>query len=186
MKQEDRHGDLIISRERCVKMLSWKKLQNAFEENKVVSGMIISKCKGGFICEVQSTLCFLPGSQVALTNLKSVSHLMKEPLEFLIVKVDEIRGNIVISRRAVLEKIKNIDKEEIIKKYKIGDVVVGVVKGITDYGIFFDLDGKIDCMCHINHASWSRINHPSELFSLNQQQKLKIIDIDIPNKKIRS
>jgi small subunit ribosomal protein S1 len=109
---------------------------------------------------------------------------MKEPLEFLIVKVDEVRGNIVISRRAVLEKIKNIGKEEIIKKYKIGDVVDGVVKGITDYGIFFDLDGKIDCMCHINHASWSRINHPSELFSLNQQQKLKIIDIDIPNKKI--
>lgn len=184
VKQEDRHGDLIISREKCVKMLSWKKLQNAFEENKVVSGMIISKCKGGFICEVQSTLCFLPGSQVALTNLKSVSHLMKEPQEFLIVKVDKVRGNIVISRRALLEKIQSVDKEEIIKKYKIGDVVEGVVKGITDYGIFFDLDGKIDCMCHINHASWSRINHPSELFSLNQRQKLKIIDINIPSKKI--
>jgi small subunit ribosomal protein S1 len=108
---------------------------------------------------------------------------MNEPLKFMIVKCDKIRGNIVVSRRAVLENIKNASKEEVLSKFNEGDIVEGTVKGITDYGVFFDLNG-IDCMTHINECSWSRIGHPEELFTIGQKQKLKIIKIDTENKKI--
>ena len=128
-------------------------------------------------------MCFLPGSQVDLKPQKSITHLMKEPLKFMIVKCDKIRGNIVVSRRAVLENIKNSSKEEVLGKFNEGDIVDGTVKGITDYGVFFDLNG-IDCMTHINECSWSRIGHPEELFTIGQKQKLKIIKIDTENKKI--
>jgi small subunit ribosomal protein S1 len=108
---------------------------------------------------------------------------MKEPLKFMIVKCDKIRGNIVVSRRAVLENIKKASKEEVLSKFNEGDIVEGTVKGMTDYGVFFDLNG-IDCMTHINECSWSRIGHPEELFTIGQKQKLKIIKIDTENKKI--
>ena len=108
---------------------------------------------------------------------------MKEPLKFMIVKVDRVRGNIVVSRRAILENMKNDSKEEVLSKFKEGDIVEGTVKGITEYGVFFDLNG-IDSMSHINELSWSRIGHPEELFTLGQRQKLKIIKIDTETKKI--
>ena len=101
----------------------------------------------------------------------------------MIVKCDKLRGNIVVSRRAILENTKNANKEEVLNKFNEGDIVDGTVKGITDYGVFFDLNG-IDCMTHINECSWSRIGHPEELFSIGQKQKLKIIKIDTENKKI--
>ena len=183
VKLEDKKGDLVISREKARKMKSWKQLEKAFENKEEVTGMIVSKIKGGFVCEIQSSLCFLPGSQVDLKPLKNISHLMKEPLKFMIVKCDKIRGNIVVSRRAVLENMKNASKEEVLSKFNEGDIVEGTVKGITDYGVFFDLNG-IDCMTHINECSWSRIGHPEELFTIGQKQKLKIIKIDTENKKI--
>ena len=108
---------------------------------------------------------------------------MKEPLKFMIVKCDKLRGNIVVSRRTILENMKNANKEELLSKFNEGDIVDGTVKGITDYGVFFDLNG-IDCMTHINECSWSRIGHPEELFTIGQKQKLKIIKIDTKNKKI--
>ena len=126
---------------------------------------------------------FLPGSQVDFKPLKNINHLMKEPQKFMIVKCDRIRGNIVVSRRAILENMKNASKEEVLNKFNEGDIVDGTVKGMTDYGVFFDLDG-IDCMTHINECSWSRIGHPEELFTIGQKQKLKIIKIDTENKKI--
>ena len=128
-------------------------------------------------------MCFLPGSQVDLKPLKNIDHLMKEPQRFMIVKCDKVRGNIVLSRRAILENIRNASKDEIISKYKVGDIVEGICKGMTAYGVFFDIDG-FDCMCHINEISWSRISHPDELFTIGQKQKLKIITIDTDNKKI--
>ena len=183
VKLEDKKGDLIISREKAKKIKSWKQLEKAFENNEEVQGRIISKIKGGFVVDVQSSMCFLPGSQVDLKPQKNINHLMKEPLKFMIVKCDKIRGNIVVSRRAVLENIKNASKEEVLSKFNEGDIVEGTVKGITDYGVFFDLNG-IDCMTHINECSWSRIGHPEELFTIGQKQKLKIIKIDTENKKI--
>ena len=183
VKLEDKKGDLIISREKAKKIKSWKQLEKAFENNEEVQGRIISKIKGGFVVDIQSSMCFLPGSQVDLKPQKNINHLMKEPLKFMIVKCDKIRGNIVVSRRAVLENIKNAGKEEVLSKFNEGDIVEGTVKGITDYGVFFDLNG-IDCMTHINECSWSRIGHPEELFTIGQKQKLKIIKIDTENKKI--
>ena len=183
VKLEDKKGDLIISREKAKKIKSWKRLEKAFENNEEVQGRIISKIKGGFVVDVQSSMCFLPGSQVDLKPQKNINHLMKEPLKFMIVKCDKIRGNIVVSRRAVLETMKNASKEEVLSKFNEGDIVEGTVKGITDYGVFFDLNG-IDCMTHINECSWSRIGHPEELFTIGQKQKLKIIKIDTENKKI--
>ena len=183
VKLEDKKGDLIISREKAKKIKSWKQLEKAFENNEEVQGRIISKIRGGFVVDVQSSMCFLPGSQVDLKPQKNINHLMKEPLKFMIVKCDKIRGNIVVSRRAVLENMKNASKEEVISKFNEGDIVEGTVKGITDYGVFFDLNG-IDCMTHINECSWSRIGHPEELFTIGQKQKLKIIKIDTENKKI--
>ena len=183
VRLEDKKGDLIISREKAKKMKSWKQLEKAFENNKEVQGQIVSKIKGGFVVDIQSSLCFLPGSQVDLKPLKNISHLMKEPQRFMIVKCDKVRGNIVVSRRAILENMKNASKEEVLNKFKEGDIVDGTVKGITDYGVFFDLNG-IDCMTHINECSWSRISHPEELFTIGQKQKLKIIKIDFGNKKI--
>ena len=182
-KLEDKNGDLVISREKARKMKSWKKLEKAFENNEEIEGRIISKLKGGFCVEIQSTFCFLPGSQVALSPLKNIDHLMKEPQKFIIVKCDKVRGNIVVSRRAILESIRNEDKDKLLNKFKEGDVLEGVVKGITAYGVFFDLNG-FDCMTHINECSWSRINHPEELFTIGQKQKLKIIKIDYETKKI--
>ena len=183
VKLEDKKGDLIISREKAKKIKSWKQLEKAFENKKEVQGRIISKIKGGFVVDIQSSMCFLPGSQVDLKPQKNINHLMKEPLKFMIVKCDKIRGNIVVSRRAVLENMKNASKEVVLSKFNEGDIVEGTVKGITDYGVFFDLNG-IDCMTHINECSWSRIGHPEELFTIGQKQKLKIIKIDTENKKI--
>ena len=183
VKLEDKKGDLIISREKAKKIKSWKQLEKAFENNEEVQGRIISKIKGGFVVDIQSSMCFLPGSQVDLKPQKNINHLMKEPLKFMIVKCDKIRGNIVVSRRAVLENMKKANKEEVLSKFNEGDIVEGTVKGITDYGVFFDLNG-IDCMTHINECSWSRIGHPEELFTIGQKQKLKIIKIDTENKKI--
>jgi len=130
-------------------------------------------------------MCFLPGSQVDLKPLKNfeVDSLMKEPQRFLIVKCDKLRGNIVVSRRAILENIRDASKDEILSKYKVGDAVEGTVKGMTAYGVFFDLDG-FDSMCHINEVSWSRVGHPEEIFTIGQKQKIKIINIDTENKKI--
>ena len=183
VKLEDKKGDLVISREKAKKIKSWKQLEKAFENNEEVQGRIISKIKGGFVVDVQSSMCFLPGSQVDLKPQKNINHLMKEPLKFMIVKCDKVRGNIVVSRRAVLENIKKASKEEVLSKFNEGDIVEGIVKGTTDYGVFFDLNG-IDCMTHINECSWSRIGHPEELFTIGQKQKLKIIKIDTENKKI--
>ena len=131
---------MVISREKAKKMKSWKRLEEAFEKKEEVDGQIISRIKGGWVVDVQSSLCFLPGSQVDLKPLKNINHLMKEKQRFMIVKCDKIRGNIVVSRRAILENLKNASKEEMLSKFKENDIVEGTVKGITDYGVFFDLN----------------------------------------------
>ena len=182
-KIENFSGDVVISREKARRAKTWKKMEKAFEDKIDVKGIIISRCKGGFIVDVDSCLCFLPGSQIDLKPLKNFDHLMKIPQTFEIVKLDKKRGNIVLSRRAVIEKIRDKDKNQIISKLKEGDIVQGICKNITDWGVFIDMNG-VDALLHITDISWSRINRPSELLSLGQTIKVKIIKIDTVKNKI--
>ena len=180
---ENKNGEIVISREKARRAKAWKKMEKAFENKEEVKGIIISRCKGGFVVNVESCLCFLPASQLDLRPLKDFSHLMKVPQTFECVKLDKKRGNIVLSRRAVIEKIRNKDKNAIISKLKEGDIVQGIVKNITDWGVFIDLNGA-DALLHITDISWSRINKPSELLSLGQSIKVKIIKIEQTKLKI--
>tara|TARA_Y100000590_G_scaffold355503_1_gene409330 strand:- start:973 stop:2685 length:1713 start_codon:yes stop_codon:yes gene_type:complete len=182
-KIENKNGEIVISREKARRAKSWKKMEKAFENKEEVTGIIISKCKGGFIVNVDSCLCFLPASQLDLRPLKNFDHLMKVPQTFECVKLDKKRGNIVLSRRAVIEKIRDKDKNKIISKLKEGDVVNGIVKNLTDWGVFIDLNG-VDALLHITDISWSRINKPSELLSLGQSVKVKITKIEPVKLKI--
>ncbi len=182
-KIENKNGDVVVSREKARRASSWKKMEQSFEKQEEVQGVIISRCKGGFIVDVESCLCFLPGSQVDLKPLKRFDHLMKIPQKFLCVKLDKKRGNIVLSRRAIMEKIRDNDREKIISKIKEGDVVQGIVKNLTDWGAFIDLNG-VDALLHITDISWGRINKPAELLSIGQTIKAKIIKIDDESKKI--
>jgi small subunit ribosomal protein S1 len=180
---ENKNGEIVISREKARRAKSWKKMEKAFENKEEVQGMIISKCKGGFVVNVESCLCFLPASQLDLRPLKNSDHLMRIPQTFECVKLDKKRGNIVLSRRAVIEKIRDKDKNKIISKLKEGDVVQGIVKNLTDWGAFIDLNGA-DALLHITDISWSRINKPSELLSLGQSIKVKITKIEPVKLKI--
>ncbi len=180
---ENRNGEIVISHEKARRAKSWKKMEKAFENKEEVKGIIISKCKGGFVVNVDSCLCFLPASQLDLRPLKNSDHLMKVPQTFECVKLDKKRGNIVLSRRAVIEKIRNKDKNKIIEKLKEGDIVTGIVKNLTDWGCFLDLNG-VDALLHITDISWSRISKPSELLSLGQSVKVKITKIEPVKLKI--
>ena len=182
-KIENKSGDVVISREKARKAHSWKKMEKAFENKEEVQGRIISRCKGGYVVDVESCLCFLPGSQVDLRPLKNIDHLMKVPQTFECVKLDKKRGNIVVSRKAIIEKIRDHDRDKIISKIKEGDVVQGTVKNLTDWGAFVDLDG-VDALLHITDISWDRINRPSELLSIGQSVKAKVTRIEPGSKKI--
>lgn len=182
-KIENRDGEVVISREKARRAKSWKKMEKAFENKAEVKGVILSKVKGGFAVNVDSCLCFLPGSQVDLRPLKNFDHLMKVPQTFECVKMDKKRGNIVLSRRAIMEKIRDKGRNELISKLKEGDIVQGIVKNLTDWGVFVDLNG-VDALLHITDISWSRINKPSELLSIGQSIKVKITKIETEKKKI--
>jgi len=182
-KIENFSGDVVISREKARRVKTWKKMEKAFENKEDVKGVIISRCKGGFIVDVESCLCFLPGSQVDLKPLKNFDHLMKIPQTFECVKLDKRRGNIVLSRRAILERIRDKDKDKIISKIKEGSIVQGTVKNLTEWGVFVDLNG-VDALLHITDISWSRVNKPSELLSISQSIKVKVTRIDPKTKKI--
>ena len=182
-KIENFRGDVVVSREKARRHYSWKKMEKAFENKDEVKGIIISRCKGGFVVDIESCLCFLPGSQIDLRPLKNIDHLMKIPQTFECVKLDRKRGNIVVSRRAILEKKRDKDKSAMIAKIKEGDIVEGTVKHLTEWGAFIDLNG-VDALLHITDISWVRVNRPSELLSIGQNIKVKITKIDPESKKI--
>ena len=182
-KIENYSGDVVISREKARRAKTWKKMEKAFENQEEVKGIILSRCKGGFVVDVESCLCFLPGSQVDLKPLKNFDHLMRVPLTFECVKLDKKRGNIVLSRRSILEKIRDKDKSKIISKIKEGAIVQGTIKNLTEWGVFVDLNG-VDALLHITDISWSRINKPSELLSIGQTIKVKVTKIEPKTNKI--
>ena len=181
-KIENKNGDVVASREKARKAYAWKKMERSFENKESVTGTIVSRCKGGFVVDVESCLCFLPGSQVDLRPLRNMDNLMRTPQTFECVKLDKKRGNIVLSRRAILEKTLNRDRDKIISKLSEGDVVDGTVKALVDWGCFVDLNG-VDSLLHINEISYSRIEKPSDILSIGQTIKVKIIKID-ESKKI--
>ena len=178
-------GELVVSREKARRMSSWKKMEKAFNDQEEVEGMITNRCKGGMIVNVNSCLCFLPGSQIDTKPLKNseIDDIMNIPLKFLCVKLDKIRGNIVVSRRAILEKTKNQDLKNVLSKIKEGDIIEGKVKAILDWGAFIDLSGA-DALLHCSDLSYSRVKKPSDLLSIGETIKVKIIKIDQETKRI--
>ena len=158
-------------------------MEKAFQNQEEVEGIITNKVKGGMVVNIDSCLCFLPGSQIDTKPLRNFDHLMNVPLKFLCVKLDKIRGNIVVSRRAILEKSKNEDLKKILSKIKEGDIVEAQVKAILDWGAFLDLNGA-DALLHVTDLSYSRVKKTSDLLSIGQTIKVKIIKIDPETKRI--
>jgi len=182
-KIESYKGDIVVSREKAKRMGSWEKMTKAFESQKEVEGIITNKVKGGFIVNVESCLCFLPGSQVDTKPIKNMDTLMNVPQKFLCVKLDKARGNIVVSRKAVLSKTRDKELANILSKIKEGDIVNAQVKSILDWGAFLDLNGA-DALLHVTDLSYSRVDKPSSLLSVGQSIKCKVIKIDKETKRI--
>ena len=182
-KIESYKGDIVVSREKAKRMGSWEKMTKAFENQKEVEGIITNKVKGGFIVNVESCLCFLPGSQVDTKPIKNMDTLMNVPQKFLCVKLDKARGNIVVSRKAVLSKTRDKELANILSKIKEGDIVNAQVKSILDWGAFLDLTGA-DALLHVTDLSYSRVDKPSSLLSVGQSIKCKVIKIDQETKRI--
>jgi len=180
-KIEDKNGEVIVSASKAQKIRGWYKLEKAFEENINVKGKIVSKCKGGVIVEHADTksLMFCPGSQVDSKPLKSLDHLIGVEQDFKIIKLDKFRGNACVSRREVISSVKKEDKAKILEKYKVGDIIKNsVVKGYSSFGCFFEVNNEIDVLVHLQEISYSRINHPDEVFTIGEKHDLKVISID--------
>ena len=181
-KIEDKNGEIVVSATKAKKIKGWRELENAFEKNEPIMGKITSKCKGGVIVEHIETgsLMFCPGSQISDTPLKDISHLMYEPQKFALIKLDKIRGNACVSRRQIISSSKKEDKSKIIEKYKVGDVVKdAVVKGYSSFGCFFGVNnGELDVLVHLQEISYSRINHPDEVFNIGEKHDLLVISVD--------
>lgn len=171
-------GEIIISREKAKKMKTWKKMEKVFEKQEELTGYITGKVKGGYIATVEGLPCFMPSSQIDVRPLKKVDHLMNVPIKVIATKIDKNRGNVCVSRRAVIEKSKNAVVAEAIKNIKEGDIINdAIVKATTDWGIFLDING-IDALLHVSDLSHGRVKKPSDLVNIGQKLKVKITKID--------
>ena len=180
-KIEDKNGEVVASAIKAQKIKGWYKLEQAYEENKSILGKITSKCKGGVIVEHTDTgsLMFCPGSQISDKPLKNIDHLIGVEQKFAIIKLDKIRGNACVSRRQIVSTNKREDKAKIIEKFKVGDVIKdAVVKGYSSFGCFFEVNNEIDVLVHLQEISYSRVNHPDEIFNIGEKHDLKVISID--------
>ena len=178
---EDRNGEIVVSASKAQKIKGWDILVKAFEKNEPIIGKITSKCKGGVIVEHLDTgsLMFCPGSQISDTPLKDISHLMNEPQKFALIKMDKVRGNACVSRRQIISSSKKEDKAKIIEKYKVGDIIKNaIVKGYSSFGCFFNVNNEIDCLVHLQEISYSRVNHPEEIFTIGDKHDLLVITVD--------
>ena len=180
---ENKHGEAVLSREKALREESWVKLEKACANNQRVEGVIFGRVKGGFTVDIQGAVAFLPGSQVDIRPIRDVGPLMHIPQPFQILKMDRKRGNIVVSRRAVLEESRVEQRNELLSKISEGQVLDGIVKNITDYGAFIDMGG-IDGLLHVTDISWRRITHPSEVLSLGQTVKVVVTKFDQATKRV--
>ena len=174
---ENALGEAVLSREKARREESWVRLEVAFEANEKVNGQIFNQVKGGFTVDLDGAVAFLPRSQVDIRPVRDVTPLMHTPQPFQILKMDKRRGNIVVSRRVVLEETRAEQRSELVQSLEEGHTVEGVVKNITDYGAFVDLGG-IDGLLHVTDIAWRRINHPSEVLTIGQTVKVQIIRVN--------
>ena len=174
---EDLNGQAILSREKARREEAWVNLEVALEKQQRVNGVIFGKVKGGFTVDLEGATAFLPGSQVDIRPIKDLSVLMGTPQPFQILKMDRRRGNIVVSRRAVLEDSRAEARTELVANLQEGQILQGVIKNITDYGAFVDLGG-VDGLLHITDMAWKRIKHPSEIVEVGQEMDVKILKFD--------
>ena len=180
-KIEDKNGDVIVSAQKAKKIKGWYELEKAYEENESINGKITSKCKGGVIVEHIETqsLMFCPGSQISDKPIKNIDHLIGVEQKFAIIKLDKIRGNACVSRRQIVSSNKKEDKAKIVEKFKVGDIIKdAIVKGYSSFGCFFEVNNEIDVLVHLQEISYSRVNHPDEIFNIGEKHDLKVISID--------
>ncbi|MGI9387947.1 MAG: 30S ribosomal protein S1 [Methyloligellaceae bacterium] len=180
---ENALGEAVLSRDKARREESWVKLEEKFKSNEKVEGIIFNKVKGGFTVDLDGAVAFLPGSQVDVRPVRDISPLMNVPQPFQILKMDRRRGNIVVSRRSVLEETRAEQRSEIVARLEEGQVIEGVVKNITDYGGFIDLGG-IDGLLHVTDMAWRRVNHPSEILTVGDTVKVQIIRINPETQRI--
>ncbi|WP_149538463.1 30S ribosomal protein S1 [Siccirubricoccus phaeus] len=182
-RYEDRDGSIVLSREKARREEAWTNLEKAYQANQRVNGVIFGRVKGGFTVDLGGAVAFLPGSQVDIRPVRDVGPLMGSPQPFQILKMDRARGNIVVSRRAVLEETRAEQRSELIQGLKEGMILDGVVKNITDYGAFVDLGG-VDGLLHVTDIAWRRINHPSEALTIGQPVKVQVIRFNSETQRI--
>lgn len=180
---ENKRGELIISRDNARRFNNWNYLKDCLEHKTTIEGLIIGKVKGGYAVDVDGITCFLPRSQVDTMLLSDDAFLINKVEKLQVLKIDDIRGNVVVSRRAILEAKRNIEKEKILTTLKVGDTLDGIVKNITDYGAFIDFT-SFDGLLHLTDISWCRVRHPSEVLKIGQEVKVQVIKFDEATKRI--
>lgn len=180
---ENKKGELVISRDNARRYNNWHFLKNCLEDKTVIEGHILGKVKGGYAVDVNGITCFLPRSQVDTMLLADDSFLINKTEKLQVLKIDEMRGNVVVSRRAILETQRNVEKDKVLSKIKVGDVLDGIIKNITDYGAFIDF-GSFDGLLHLTDISWCRVRHPSEVLKVGQEVKVQVIKYDEDSKRV--
>ena len=182
-RYEDRDGNIVLSREKARREEAWVDLEKSLNAGERVNGVIFGRVKGGFTVDLNGAIAFLPGSQIDIRPIRDITPLMGVVQPFQILKMDKVRGNIVVSRRVVLEETRAEARAELIGDLKEGSILEGVVKNITDYGAFIDLGG-VDGLLHVTDISWRRINHPAEVLSVGQTIKVQVIKFNEDNQRI--
>ena len=182
-KLENKEGEALLSRERARKEESWSNLEKMQDSKQQTTGVITGRVKGGYAVDIEGALAFLPGSQVDLKPIKDISPLLNKPQPMVILKMDKLRGNIVVSRRALLEESRKADRSKLLSDISEGDKLKGIIKNITDYGVFVDLGG-LDGLIHVTDLSWERVNHPSEKFDVGQEIEVIVTKYDKDNNRI--
>jgi small subunit ribosomal protein S1 len=182
-RMEDKNGEAQLSREKARREEAWTLLEKSFQANERVNGVIFGRVKGGFTVDLSGAVAFLPGSQVDIRPVRDITPLLGTPQPFQILKMDRSRGNIVVSRRAVLEESRAEARSELVASLKEGQILNGVVKNITDYGAFVDLGG-VDGLLHVTDIAWRRINHPSEALHIGQSVKVQVIRFNAETQRI--
>jgi small subunit ribosomal protein S1 len=180
---ENRNGKMVLSREKALREESWKELEKALEEGKCVDGFICGKVKGGFTVDIGNVIAFLPGSQVDVKPTRDITAMVGVVQPFQILKIDRVQGNVVVSRRAIIEESRNEACNELLSRIYDGQILEGTVKNITDYGAFIDL-GSIDGLLHVTDISWQRVGHPSEVLNIGQPVKVQVIKYNKENKRV--
>ena len=182
-KMEDESGKTVLSKEKAVFLQRWQELRDIFESQEIISGKIIKRIKGGMVVDLDGVQAFLPGSQIDVRPVKDFDKYIETEMQLKVVKFNEFRKNIVVSHKAILEESLAEQRSELFNKLKVGNIMDGRVKNITDFGVFIDLGG-IDGLLHITDLSWGRVNHPSEIVSIDDNLSVKIIDFDSEKKRV--